>query len=999
MHNDITLLEARISRFLHGRLAPRRIRNEAAVRLARWDVHGEPRPIADALVADYHPASIGEPWGSAWNTTWIRVDGRIPAAWSSELTELQVDLGFDQGRPGFQAEGLVVASDGTIVKGINPRNQYVRVPAQDDGSFTLYIEAAANPDNERLDFSPISTGDRGANPSPPLYSLRSIRLIERDEEVEALFHDIDVLSQLALTLPADSTRRHTVLRGIEAAINAIGARDISEAASEARARVVGLLQKPANASAHSMTLIGHAHIDSAWLWPVRETVRKCARTFSNALSLMDADPDFMFGASSAQQYAWVKESYPELFERVRARVAEGRFVPLGQSWVEFDTNLPSGESLVRQFTEGAAFFRDEFGIEPEELWLPDSFGYTGALPQIATQAGMKWMSAQKLSWNDSNPMPHHTFLWEGFDGTRLFTHFPPIDTYLSDLSAADLAHAEANHREKGRSDVSIAPFGYGDGGGGPTPEMLERARRLRSLEGSPKLEYGAPSTFFAHAERDYADPPVWAGEMYLQFHRGVYTSQARIKRGNRLAERLLHEVELWSAVATIRTGRAYPYGELKRMWRTLLLLQFHDILPGSSIAWVNRDALADFASIHRESERLISDAIAALVGPGENLMLVNSASTRSAGIEAFSIGEPAHSEDTRLERDGDCWILSNTHLTAQINECGEIISLVDHVSGRDAIPPGGAANILELHADTPTAFDAWNLEEHHRHQRSRVRQIATPAEALGGNAVRVVLTAGTSIVERILRLTARSHAIEVEHAVDWRETDQLLAVVNQFDLRAEHSTAETQFGHVNRPIHANTSWEHARYEVCAHRYVRVAEPEYGVAVANDASYGHAFTRWTRADGGTTTTVELSLLRATQYPDPGRDHGDHRFRTTLRPNATLEDAVSAGYSLNAPARPVTGGQSVPPIVSSSSLAVPIETVKLADDGSGDVIVRLYEATGRRASTTFRASFAVAAIDRVDLHERSIAGGELPANDEIDLVLRPFELVTLRVSRAV
>jgi alpha-mannosidase len=388
--------------------------------------------------------------------------------------------------------------------------------------------------------------------------------------------------------------------------------DVAGTAAAGRAALADVLSRPATASAHRITAVGHAHIDSAWLWPVRETIRKCARTFSNVLQLMDEDPHLTFACSSAQQYAWMKQYYPQLFERIRQRVADGRFLPVGGMWVESDTNLPSGESMARQLIAGKGFFLREFGIDPQEVWLPDSFGYSGSLPQIVAAAGSRYFLTQKLSWNETNTFPHSTFLWEGIDGTRILTHFPPVNTYNSDLSAAQLALAERNYAEKGAANSSLVPFGYGDGGGGPTREMLAAADITASLEGSPRVEIDSPQHFFERAEAEYPNPPVWSGELYLEFHRGTYTSQARTKRGNRRSESLLREAELWAATASIRTGFEYPYDRLAELWQTVLLQQFHDILPGSSIAWVYRVAEAEYARVEGELERIIADATTAL---------------------------------------------------------------------------------------------------------------------------------------------------------------------------------------------------------------------------------------------------------------------------------------------------------------------------------------------------------------------------------------------------
>ena len=321
--------------------------------------------------------------------------------------------------------------------------------------------------------------------------------------------------------------------------------------------------------------------------------------------------------SSAQQWAWLEAAYPELFTRVKEYVEQGRFVPTGGMWVESDTNLVGGEAMARQFVLGKRWFAEHLGVEPREVWLPDSFGYTAALPQIVTLAGMRWFLTQKISWNTTNPFPHHTFWWEGIDGTRVFTHFPPVDTYNAELTGDELAHSAANFRDKGAASRALAPFGYGDGGGGPTREMLGRARRTADLDGSPRVRVETPEAFFTAAEEEYAErAPVWAGELYLEIHRGTYTSQAAMKDGNRRCEHLLREAELWSATAAVRGLLDYPYDELRAAWETVLLHQFHDILPGSSIAWVHREARATYARVMDDLEAIVERALDALAGTG-----------------------------------------------------------------------------------------------------------------------------------------------------------------------------------------------------------------------------------------------------------------------------------------------------------------------------------------------------------------------------------------------
>jgi alpha-mannosidase len=779
--------------------------------------------------------------------------------------------------------------------------------------------------------------------------------------------------------------------------------DVAGTASAGRAALAEVLGRPAYASAHRLLATGHAHIDSAWLWPVRETMRKCARTFSNVVALMDEDPDFVFSCSSAQQLAWIKEYYPELFGRIREKVKTGQFIPVGGMWVESDTNMPGGEAMARQFVEGKSFFLREFDVECREAWLPDSFGYSAALPQIVKAAGSRWFLTQKISWNQINRMPHHTFNWEGIDGTRLFTHFPPVDSYNSELSARDLAHAERNYRDHGYGTTSLVPFGYGDGGGGPTREMLAAAHRAADLEGSPKVRIGTPRSFFEQAEAEYTALPVWVGEMYLELHRGTYTSQARTKQGNRRSEHLLREAELWCATAAVRSGGkySYPAAELKRLWQLVLLQQFHDILPGSSIAWVHQDAERNYGAVADGLEALISGAAAALLGEGTQEFLLNAGPHERSGVPALAaaVAVPHPAAVQATPQDGG-FVLDNGVIRAVLDDNGLLTSLRDHGTGREAIAPGQFGNHLELHRDTPNEWDAWDIDEFYRRN---VVSLADAAEVRlerhGGDAVVVVerLTGSSRITQRIT-LAAGSPSLGIFTEVDWQEREKLLKLGFPLDLRADRSAAETQFGHVFRPTHVNTSWEAAKFEICAHRWIHVAEPGYGVAIANASTYGHDVARTVRDDGGTTTTVRLSLLRAAKFPDPQADRGRHVLDVWIRPAAGIAEAVEEGYLANLAPRKVLGAHPADALVAVDNPALVIEAVKLAEDGSGDIIVRLYESLGRRSAGRLTAHFPANGIQAVDLLERPVeATGVVAGPDYAELTLRPFQLVTLRLAR--
>ncbi|WP_421111301.1 glycoside hydrolase family 38 C-terminal domain-containing protein [Streptomyces sp. NEAU-S77] len=1049
MHDDRLLVEGRLERALHQFIRPAQYPARVPLALYAWRAPGEPVPVADALAAAYEPFEAGTEWGEPWSTWWFRLEGAVPAEWAGRRVEVVIDPGFTDDGPGFQAEGLVYDAHGVPLKGIHPRNRHIPLASPADGGepVRLLLEAAANPSVLRDGFTPTPLGDVLTAGDRPLYRFASADVAVLDEDVWHLVLDIEVLSELMGELPADRPRRHEILRALENALDALDLHDVPATAAAARAELTGVLKRPAHASAHRVSAAGHAHIDSAWLWPLRETVRKASRTFANVTALAGDYPELVFACSQAQQYAWVKEHQPHIWERIKKAVADGSWAPVGSMWVESDANMPGGEALARQIVHGKRFFVEELGVDTEEIWLPDSFGYTAAFPQLAKLAGVKWFLTQKLSWNQSNKMPHHTFWWEGIDGTRVFTHFPPVDTYNAQFSAAELAHAEKNFADKGLATRSLVPFGWGDGGGGPTREMLEKARRLGSLEGSPRVEIHKPSVFFAEAEREYgAKAPVWSGELYLELHRATYTTQAATKQGNRRSEHLLREAELWATAAALHVpGYAYPYDDLDRIWKTVLLHQFHDILPGSSIAWVHREARETYARVRAELEGIVADAVGALGtagpgGPGAPAVLNASPYEReevavldaetaaalptdvpvqplgdgraAAGVRVGALGAAALAGTTWTAlpvtslSDGHAIVLDNDLLRVTIDGDGLLTSVLDLTAGREVLAPGARGNLLQLHPDHPNHWDAWDIDRHYRRTHTDLTAAESVELTESGPlraTVRVVRTFGASRIVEELTLAAGSGRLDIATEVDWQESEKVLKAAFPLDVHARESTAEIQFGHVDRPTHTNTSWDAARFEICAHRWLRVAEPGYGAALLNDSTYGHDVTRTTHepADGSTDdgdvlgTTVRLTLLRAPHSPDPETDLGTHRFRYALLPGASVGDAVEGGLALNLPLRTLPSGPTGPaPLLSVDNPAITVESVKLAEDRSGDVVVRLYESHGGRAAGTLVAGFPVLSADVTDLLERPLHPAATgPAG--LSLALRPHQILTLRL----
>ena len=497
---------------------------------------------------------------------------------------------------------------GEPLQGVHPRRTAIPVAAG-DGRVEIVVEAASNPTFPQFRPSPLGSLETAGE--APLYTFTRADLVVVDEDAEALLHDFHVLDGVMRTMDVTDRRRQRLLRLLASGLDAIAG---GASAAEARAVLAPGLASPTASPTHVAIATGHAHIDTAWLWPIRETVRKCVRTFASAVALMDEEPDFVFSCSQAQQYEWIREREPDLFERIVAKVAAGQWAPVGGMWVEADMNLPSGESIVRQIVHGQRWFAEHLGVTCTEVWIPDVFGYPGSLPQVFAAGGMRRFVTQKLSWNRTNRFPHQTFWWEGIDGTRVLTHFPPVDTYNAEMTPAELSESMERFAEHSWSDVSLIPFGYGDGGGGPTREMLARAARLADLDPMPRVELGTAARFFEHVEAEAAagaPVPVWRGELYFETHRGTLTSQLRTKLGNRRCERLLREAELWMATDALGGVDVDPQ-ELDECWQTVLTQQFHDILPGSSIAWVHADAEDAFTRVADDLEQRISTRLAPL---------------------------------------------------------------------------------------------------------------------------------------------------------------------------------------------------------------------------------------------------------------------------------------------------------------------------------------------------------------------------------------------------
>ncbi len=989
----------------------------APLTIAAWSTR-EPVPYAQRQSGEPLQPAIGETWGTLFDCAWFRFTGTVPPAAAGQTVVLLLDV---------NGEMCVFDAAGEPVRGLTNLS-------------STYDFSLGRPGKRVLPFaSPAAGGepvevwaDVGAN---DLFgnlqdngAIREATIAVCNEAVRDLYYDFEVLLDALKVLPPASARHDQILVALNDAVHAFWNGFTPESVAAARAALAGVLSKQGGDPSLSVSAIGHAHMDLGWLWPIRETKRKGARTFSTALANMERYDDYVFAASQAQYFQWMKEEYPGLYERIRAGVAAGRIEPQGALWVECDTNVTGGESLVRQILHGRRFFMSEFGVDPRYIWLPDAFGYTAALPGIMARAGLHTFCTQKLSWSLINKFPHQSFWWEGVDGSRVLVHMLPEETYNSPAAPRSLARIEENYRDKGVSDMALMVYGIGDGGGGPGEEHLERLARLHNFAGLSPVKQEWSAAFFGRWAKDAARFATWAGELYLERHQGTYTTEAANKRYNRRLEEGLRAWELWASLAQVTAGAAYPRERLEAIWREVLLYQFHDILPGSSIKRVYDESVARYALLLAEVNAGISAAQAVLAGsPGP------------AEDEAFITFNPLSWSRTEWVRVGDAWqhvtapplgysvarpspvtesfpalrasaeMLENELLQVTFGADGAIRSIWDKAAGREAVAPGQAANRFVVYRDHG---DAWDFPMDYAQSVPASLELVGSEPFVDGPraVVRQTYRIGQSELVQEISLTTGEPHLVFDTRARWLEPMTMLRVQFPVDVRALEATHEIQFGHVRRSTHRNTTWDLALDEVPSHKWVDLSERDYGVALLNDCKYGH------RVKGN---VLDLNLIRSVPYPGPrlvadadvapGQPHhaytdqGEHAFRYTLYPHAgdpLTAGVVQAAYAFNQPlqasrlaAAPADTGRSFMQVTPANVI---VEAVKQAED-SEDVIVRLYESAGQRTRAALHLALPLAEVTETDLMEAPLASqdGVTLDGDTIRLDLRPFDIRTLRL----
>lgn len=845
-----------------------------------------------------------------------------------------------------------------------------------------------------------------------------------NEEAYHLLLEVQVLHDIWKNEQPDALRRgelEQALQDFSLKLDlSLNAEEFQRNVQECRVLLRPYLECVNGSTAPHMYAVGHAHIDLSWLWPIEETRRKCARTLAAQLRHMDEYPEYKMLQSQPRLYEMVREDYPELFEKIKEKVASGQLIPEGSMWVEPDTNIPAGESLIRQILYGKRYFRDTFGVENRILWLPDVFGYTAALPQIMKGCGVDYFATAKIFWtyNGGDPFPYHYFDWKGIDGTsvRSFLHMD----YSSYTTAEALMKKWRTRRVQQGMKSMLVAVGYGDGGGGACRDHIENVRLLHDCEGVPRISFEHPAAFFEQAEKEYRAVPEYVGELYFQAHRGTYTSQAKVKRGNRRCEMALREAEMWAAIAQVQRGVQYPKQELEAEWKQLLTNQMHDILPGSCIHRVYERVLPELEQVRASAARIVQNSTAALTEPADALTVFNSLSwQRSAWVKlpdgwTAACGAEGEKFPVQREKDGlyaqvtvpSCasrtlypaaasprqqtevritpTCMENSCLRVLLNERGELVSVFDKETQTEWA--AGPLNALHLYQDTPSHYEAWDLESMRREiPLPESAQITVEAAGPLFGELRVERRLNDSVLTQWIRLEKDSREIIFRTRIDWRETQKMLKAAFPVNISAEELHSEIQYGYVKRPNHSSRAFDTDRFEVCNHKWSALLEQERGCGVLNDCKYGISCTG---------STMELTLLKSAIFPDETADKGVQEFTYAFlfwNTPFARSGIVQRAYELNTAVTLAAGAAQTGSRFTVSDPTVVIDCVKIAEDNPNAVVVRAYESMGSRKKVCIKTDLPVVSCFAANMLEEKQE--QLPLQQgELMAEFGPFEVKT-------
>ena len=970
---------------------------------------------------------------------WFRTTYTVPEELDGKSIWIRVSSQIDEWDDGRNPQ-FIVFVNGEVYQGIDMNHRECLITRSGKAGETLTIDLQA--------YTGIMHEE---------FALRT-QIEEIDAEIEKLYYDLWVPLAAFSRMEADDKNRKDIEYVLNETINLLDLRtpyseDFYRSMREASAYIrKALYEDMAGYEDVIATCIGHTHIDVAWWWTVAQTREKVGRSFATVLKLMDEYPDYKFMSSQPQLYVFLKERYPEVYAKLKQRVKEGRWIPEGGMWLEADCNLTSGESLVRQFLYGKKFFKDEFGIDSKILWLPDVFGYSGALPQIMKECGIDYFMTTKLAWNQIDKFPHDTFMWKGIDGTGILTHLittPSVGqdvkkthftTYNGMLDADAVIGAWDRYQNKDLNNEVLICYGFGDGGGGPTREMLESSSRLdKGIAGIPKVVQESPVAYFERLDERVSKNkrlPVWEGELYFEYHRGTLTSMGRNKKGNRKSELAMMDLELLSVLAEEK-GVSYPKEELERMWKVILLNQFHDILPGSAIHEVYEVTKKEYEELLCEAEVLEKERLKAIANEGDGITVVNTLGferddlvrlpdgckaealedqngmiypiqhTKNGAVAALkklpSKGSRVYqkvslSEDAKkynwysIENEAERKTLETPFYTVVFDENGMIARLYDKKNDREVLKPDQKGNRMVMYEDKPMCFDNWDIDMYYTEKGWEVSNLSRfEWTDLGPLCVSIELerTISNSLIRQTITFYADSAVIRFDTYVDWKEHQHLLKVHFPVDLHTDEATFDIQFGNLTRKIHQNTSWDEARFESCGQKWMDMSEGHYGVSLLNDCKYGHS-----AIDG----VMTLTLIKSGIEPNPTADQEEHTFTYALYPHAEnwrQAKTVQEAMKLNQPLLSVEGGcvGNESSFVSVDHQNVILETVKMAEDSDG-VIIRLYESENARTKAHISFEKEIVSVESCDCIENAKMAVDIKDNG-FDIEIKPYEIQTYRV----
>lgn len=978
------------------------LKNSVYTKLADLSVEAwitpEPVPYSEKTSGAYKKLEIGDSWGKLWDCGWMHVTGKVPEAAKGEKVVLLVDV---------SGEGCVFDEEGNPVKGITtyasqfdttlgmPVKRVIQFTENSSGceDVELWIETGCNDLFGRV-------VDNGC--------LKQAEISICHEECRQLYYDFKFLSLLCEAIPKDEPFIRQVRRCLYETALGCDLKDLGSVTA-AISRLAGFLKMPNSDTSLTFSAVGHAHIDLAWLWPIRETKRKGARTFSTVLELMERYPDYVFGASQPQLYQWMKDEYPGLYERIRLQVQDGRWECQGAMWVEPDTNISGGESLVRQLVYGKKFFREEFGKEMRILWLPDVFGYSGALPQLLRKSDVPYFMTIKLSWNEHNVFPYNTFLWKGIDDSEVLVHMPPENTYNSGAMPGSIKKAEENFKEKDVSSEALLLFGIGDGGGGPSTDHLEYLKREKNFVALPPVTQQPAIEFFDRIAEDRTQYPKWHGELYLEKHQGTYTTQAHNKKNNRKIEFALRDCEYLCTLARMKTGFVYPQQELEEIWKEVLLYQFHDILPGSSIMRVYNETEERYRVLFDRVREITAEACASLAvfmaASADETIVFNTlpwartdfvktaggdekVTVAPFGWKTISAKAAAPAvEKTVTESDGQ-YTLENDQIKVIFDADGTICSIYDKTVLREILNKDHAVNNLAIYDDSG---DCWDIPINYSDEKPQKLSVKSCEKTEGANhdGLRFTYSYGNSEIVQEIHINGKRLVFDC--SAEWRETHKMLRALYPVDLVTEEAACNIQFGYIKRPTHRNTSWDYAKFEICAQKWIDLSENGYGVALVNDCKYGYSV--WNNV-------LNINLLRSPMYPGVDADKGSHTFSYELfLHDGDLLKVQEEGYRFNTALLAVKGGENTGraekaegSFLQVSEPNIVTEAVKMSEDGTG-YILRLYECCGKETDAAIHTE-GMQKATLVNLIERELE--ELHVNEEtVKLRFRPFEIHTVKI----